>query len=99
MRINAVKLVFNKIMGVTEFADVMVECPDLGKQTVCPNGFCPCFNKVGNNKTMVIGAGCFHHKPLQKRMIKVHEFHKTETGGIAKHHFQNRTEGKKDNNG
>ena len=72
MGVFAIKLIFDKKLGVHHFADVVVISTDSQQQCIGPDDFANRLGQIGHCHAMLVGSRCFGQKLLHQWSIEIY---------------------------
>ena len=90
MPVDTIFLVFNKIEGFFDLADIMVISTHFCQQRIGSNFRCGRLHHGSHHHGMMIGAGCLNHEPFQNRPVQVGQLQQSDIRGVPKSHFNQR---------
>jgi len=80
-------LVFNEILGMVGFADIVIHTTDPGKHGVGTNSLCSLVSEFGNIPRMVVSALCNSAQTIEYRAVRKGEFTESICGGNIEYSF------------
>ena len=86
------QLVFLKVHGALQFADVVVIGSRAAQQGIGPHRFRRRLGQIGHDDGVVIGAGGFDHQPAQNGLIGVGQLQQLGRGRQTEHRLHQRVQ-------
>ena len=88
--IDPFALVLGKVLRLGGLADIVKERADAAEQRVGADGVGGVLGQIGHDQAVVVGAGRFHLRAMQQRMVVIRQFQQGDVGGPLEEAFQHR---------
>ena len=88
MKVFTRSLIFNKILRIIHFSNIMEECSYTGKKCIGTNRITGTFGKLSNHQGMTVSSTCSKKHFLHDRRILVCQIHEPERRCRVKHEFK-----------
>lgn len=81
-------LVFGKVFGFYEFADIVKEATDAAEEGAGTDRGGGVFGEVGNHEAVMVSAGCLDLHAAKEGVVEIGEFEQGDVGGDFKEVFK-----------